>query len=212
MFDFYGVQIHWLGHSAFKIKGRRTLYIDPFHIKDGQDKADVILITHNHFDHCDVESLEKIVAPHTIIICATDCLSTVTRVGHVMDIKPITPGKSLEVFDIKVQAHPAYNTNKEFHPKHNEWVSYLININGVKIFHAGDSDAIPEFKDLRPDIALLPVSGVYVMTATEAADLAKTMQAKIAIPMHYDEVIGSSQDAEQFKTLVGETARILDKE
>jgi len=210
MLELYGVQLHWLGHAGFKIKGRRVVYIDPFQIPTDAEKADLILITHNHFDHCSTEDIAKIVAAHTTIICATDCLSSVTRVGHVMDIKPMTPGQSLTVMDITIQAFPAYNTNKDFHPKTNEWISYLISLNGVSIFHAGDTDLIPEMAKITCDIALLPVSGTYVMTAQEAAQAAKSIKAKAYIPMHYGSIIGTREDAEEFAGLI-QNAHIMDR-
>ncbi|MCD6463905.1 MBL fold metallo-hydrolase [Candidatus Woesearchaeota archaeon] len=191
-------RVEWLGHASFFIKGEPSIMLDPFKISR-QVKADIVLITHEHFDHCSVEDLEKVVTTETIIVCPPDCQSKLARV-NVKEVLPISPGKTVSVKGVTIRAVPAYNTNKPFHPKENEWVGYVLTIDGVTIYHAGDTDLIPEMKELQNiDIAMLPVSGTYVMNAQEAAEAVKIIKPKIAIPMHYGSIVGSLQDAEKFK-------------
>ncbi len=190
--------IHWLGHATFKIVTEdKIIYIDPFQLKK-KDQADIILITHEHFDHCSPEDVEKIQKPDTVIVTTSDCALKLSG-----EIKKVKPGDKINVKGIEIEAVPAYNTNKKFHPKENNWVGYIINIKGTKIYHAGDTDKIPEMKDFKNiDIALLPVSGTYVMTAEEAAEAATIINPKIAVPMHYGSIVGSEKDAKKFADLL----------
>ncbi|RKX55490.1 MAG: MBL fold metallo-hydrolase [Thermodesulfobacteriota bacterium] len=190
--------IHWLGHATFKIVTEdKIIYIDPFQLKK-KDQADIILITHEHFDHCSPEDVEKIQKSDTVIVTTSDCALKLSG-----EIKKVKPGDKINVKGIEIEAVPAYNTNKKFHPKENNWVGYIINIKGTKIYHAGDTDKIPEMKDFKNiDIALLPVSGTYVMTAEEAAEAATIINPKIAVPMHYGSIVGSEKDAKKFADLL----------
>lgn len=188
--------ITWLGHAGFKIKGEKTVYIDPFKIRDSEP-ADIIIITHEHFDHLSPEDLKNIQTGNTVVVTTPDCYSKVSG-----NVKTISPGRTLIVDGIKIEAVPAYNVNKKFHPKANGWIGVVVNINGKRIYHAGDTDDIPEMSGLKNiDIALLPVSGTYVMTAEEAADAANKIMPKIAVPMHYGAIVGTHVDAEKFKKL-----------
>ena len=188
--------ITWLGHAGFKIKGEKTVYIDPFKIKE-TEPADIIIITHEHFDHLSPEDIDKIQTGKTVIVTTPDCLIKVSG-----NIKAINPGTVLNVGGIEIEAVPAYNTNKQFHPRANGWVGVIVTVNGKRIYHAGDTDNIPEMSFLKNiDVALLPVSGTYVMTAEEAADAANKIMPKVAIPMHYGAIVGTKSDAEKFKKL-----------
>ena len=188
--------IKWLGHAGFKIKGEKTVYIDPFKIKE-IEPADIIIITHEHFDHLSQEDIDKIQTGKTVIVTTPDCLIKVSG-----NIKAINPGTVLNVDGIQIEAVPAYNTNKQFHPRANGWVGVIVTVNGKRIYHAGDTDNIPEMASLKNiDVALLPVSGTYVMTAEEAADAANKIMPKVAIPMHYGSIVGTRADAEKFKKL-----------
>ena len=188
--------IKWLGHSGFKITGSKTVYIDPFKIND-DEPADIIIATHEHFDHLSVEDIKKIKTGDTVIITTKDCFSKVSGNVRTIDI-----GQTLEVDGIKIEAVPAYNLNKEFHPKHNKWMGVVLTIDERRIYHAGDTDNIPEMSNLKNiDIALLPVSGTYVMTAEEAANAANMIKPKVAIPMHYGSIVGTALDAEKFQEL-----------
>lgn len=185
--------IHWLGHDTFKIIGEKVIFTDPFKIKK-EDVADMILITHDHYDHCSLEDIKKIQGPNTIIVATADCAKKLSG-----NIKVVKPGDKINVSGIEIEAVPSYNTNKQFHTKDKGWAGYIFTINKQRIYLAGDTDYIPEmktFKDIA--IALLPVSGTYVMTAEEAVQAALVMAPKIAIPMHYGSIVGNKNDAKKF--------------
>src|SRR4030066_1648350 len=184
--------IHWLGHDTFKISGEKTVYTDPFKIRK-KDTADIILITHEHSDHCSPEDVKKIQGPNTMIVATSDCAKKLSG-----KIKVVKPGDKINVEGIEIEAVPAYNTNKQFHPKANGWVGYIFTVKGERIYIAGDTDFIPEMKHFKADIALLPVSGTYVMTAEEAVNAALAIKPGLAVPMHYNSIVGTKDDAKRF--------------
>ena len=213
------INLEWKGHSCFLIQTEdKNIYIDPYKLKAGSGniKADVILITHSHYDHCSIEDLRRIVKDGTIIIGSPDCTSSLTKLEEKLDVKVIEPGKGIKIENIKIGAVPAYNTNKSFHSKSEYWNGYLIDIDGLKIYHAGDTDIIPEMSKLsKIDIALLPIDGKFTMNAEEAVKSAKIIKPKIAIPMHYGTLAENSEDAKRFAELCkqsGINAEILPKE
>lgn len=214
-----GVNITWLGHDGFLLEqagngtqNEKRIVIDPFKITNTIN-ADIVLITHDHYDHCSIEDLKKIVKEDTIIFLPADCISSLAgRVSGKTVL--LEPGKKVSVQGITIEAVPAYNLNKHFHPKDNQWLGYIITINNVRIYHAGDTDKIPEMKGLhgKVDVALLPVSGTYTMTAEEAAMAANEIMPKLAIPMHWGAgVVGTKADAEKFKQLCKCDVKILEK-
>ena len=194
MIEDFVKKLVWLGHDGFRIDGSKTIYIDPFQISDGP-KADIILITHEHFDHCSPDDVAKIQQPGTIIITEKDSVPKLTG-----DVRVVAPGESITIDDVKIEAVSAYNTDKDFHPKENGWLGFIVEIDGVRIYHAGDTDVIPEMKSLQADVALLPVSGTYVMTADQAVIAALDVNAKVTIPMHFGAIVGDSADADSFKS------------
>lgn len=184
--------IHWLGHDTFKITGEKIIYTDPFRIRK-EDVADIILITHEHYDHCSPEDVKKIQGPKTVIVTPADCAAKLRG-----NVRAARPGDKLDIAGIKIEVFPSYNTNKKFHTKDKGWVGYIFTVNGQRIYLAGDTDYIPEMKNIKADIALLPVSGTYVMTAEEAVKAALDIKPAIAIPMHYGSIVGSKEDARKF--------------
>jgi len=183
----------WLGHDVFRIDGSKTVYIDPYNIETGVN-ADLVLVTHDHFDHCSPEDVEKVQQPETIIVTEKDAAKKLSG-----NVKTMQPGDSLALDDINIEAVPAYNIDKDFHPKANGWLGFILEMDDVRIYHAGDTDFIPEMNDLNVDIALLPVSGTYVMTADEAVAAALAINPGVAVPMHYGAIVGDSSDADTFK-------------
>ncbi len=209
--------IHWLGHDSFRIDAEKTIYIDPWKLKAPSPPADVVLITHEHGDHCSPDDVAKIAGPETTIV--TNAASAKKLKKHKGQVQVIKPGESLSVHGIQLEAVPAYNINKfrspgtPFHPKEAQHVGFIVTTGGQRIYHAGDTDNIPEMEDFKVDIALLPVSGTYVMTAEEAADAARRIAPKVAIPMHYGAgVVGTLTDANRFAELYDGEVAILEQE
>lgn len=196
--------ITWLGHDGFLIKGSgKAIVIDPFQVKQCEP-ADVILVTHEHYDHCSPEDIQKVREASTVIVTEADSAKKLSG-----DVRVVQPGDKLTVSGIQIEAVPAYNTNKNFHPKQNGWLGFVLTVDGVRIYHAGDTDLIPEMDSIKADIALLPVSGTYVMTAEEAVEAAKIIKPKLVIPMHYDSIVGSADDARRFSDALSGTCEVV---
>ncbi len=193
MIKAFADKIAWLGHDGFRIDAEKTIYVDPYQIEGGP-VADLILITHEHFDHCSPEDIAKIQGPETVIVTEKDSAKKLTG-----DVRVVKPGETLDLGNVKIKAVPSYNTDTDFHPKKNGWLGFIVETEGLKVYHAGDADFIPEMKDFEVDIALLPVSGTYVMTADQAVKAALAINPKVAIPMHYGAIVGDEQDALNFK-------------
>ena len=217
MFEYQGLKISWLGHDSFRIKNGKTVVIDPFKIRPIPEKAYILLITHEHYDHLSMDDIKKVVNENTTVVTIPAVKKELSSL-KVKEIRAVKPGDKLKLGDVSIEVVPAYNLNKfrepgkVFHPKEDGKAGYIIGINGVRVYHAGDTDAIPEMKGLKVDVALLPVSGTYVMTAEEAAQAAKMVEPKLAIPMHYGVIVGSEQDAEKFKRLATVEVQILKPE
>ena len=195
------IDLKWMGHAGFLILYEgKNIYIDPYKLKPGTEKADIILITHSHYDHCSIEDLSRIVKDGSVIVCTADCQSKLAKLREKIDVKIAEPGKLIDLSIGEVKCVEAYNPQKQFHPKDEGWCGYILEIGGKRIYHAGDTDLIPEmstFTDI--DIALLPVGGTYTMSAKEAVQAAQTIKPKLAVPMHYgSEVVGTEEDALKF--------------
>jgi L-ascorbate metabolism protein UlaG (beta-lactamase superfamily) len=205
--DLDGVSFHWLGHDGFRIvAGGKTIYTDPYQLSKAQHNkhdADIVFISHNHFDHLSVDDLKHVIGKKTSIVAAKECVDQLMAAGAA-EVKGVAPGDRLTVQGLSVEVLAAYNTNKKFHPMADGKVGFVITIKGMRIYHTGDADDIPEMSAAQPDVALVPVSGTYVMTAEEAAGAVneKIKPKKLAIPMHYGAIVGSEQDAMRFKQLV----------
>lgn len=210
MIEIKGVKLSWLGHAGFRIVGGgKTIYVDPYKIKGGPT-ADIILITHNHFDHLSVEDIRKVSSSKTLMIGPRECEAKFRSLG--LEHKIVRPGMSLDLSGVKVEAVPSYNVNKSFHPKVDGKVGYVVTVGDVKVYHAGDTDRIPEMTNIKPDVSLLPVGGTYTMNAEEAAQAAKDIGVGLFIPMHYGSIVGSRGDADKFKSILEEKAIILELE
>jgi L-ascorbate metabolism protein UlaG (beta-lactamase superfamily) len=199
-------KIDWLGHASFRINGSKsTVYIDPWKLKTDSSPADVICITHSHFDHLSEEDVALIRTPSTVIIGPADCEG---NFGNAF--KAIAPGGSVTVGDVTVEAVPAYNVDKDFHPKKNNWVGFVVTVDGVRVYHTGDTDMIPEMANVKTDVVLLPVGGTYTMTVKQAADAVSKINPKVAVPMHCGDIVGTLQDRETFKAACKVPVVILD--
>ncbi|MDR3567552.1 MAG: MBL fold metallo-hydrolase [Syntrophobacteraceae bacterium] len=187
-------KIHWLGHDGIRIDGTTVVMIDPFRVSV-LTPADLILISHEHFDHCSPEDIEKIRKTDSVIVCDANAAKNIKG-----DVRVVAPGDRLTVKGVSIEVGPAYNTNKDFHPRAAGMLSFVFTLDGVRYYHAGDTDFIPEMKELDVDIAFLPVSGTYVMTADEAVAAATAINPKVAVPIHYGEIVGSQEDAKKFQS------------
>ncbi len=195
--------IEVLYHSSIRINKEKTIYIDPFKIDRNYNDADIIFITHDHYDHYSEEDIDKVINENTVIVIPEELLTKVLKKGiNKNAIITVKPNQKYMVQGIKFETVPAYNTNKTFHPKENGWVGYVIEINEIKYYIAGDTDITEENKKVKCDVAFVPVGGIYTMDFKEAAQLVNQIQPKVAIPIHYGSVVGTKQDAEEFIKLL----------
>ena len=192
-------------HSCIKYEGEKIIYIDPFKIIEEYKDADIIFITHSHYDHFSIEDINKIKKEDTIIVITKDIEEKAISLGFKKEnIIVVEPNKEYEIKDIKIKTVPAYNINKKFHPKENNWVGYIIYINGISYYIAGDTDITEENKNIKCDVAFVPIGGTFTMDFKEAASLINEIKPKIVVPIHYGEIVGTKQDAVEFKKLIGE--------
>ena len=205
MLEYEGIQITWLGHDGFKLKKGKVVYVDPYQLKSAAEPADVVCVTHEHFDHLSVDDLKKVVTSHTTVVTIAACQEAAKGLRP-KAVRVVKSGDRIEVEGIAIDVVPAYNTSKfrspgkPFHPQAEGKVGFVLGLGGIRIYHAGDTDEIPEMaKVAGVDVALLPVSGTYVMTAAEAINACLAIRPKLAIPMHYGAIVGSAADAEAFK-------------
>ena len=195
--------IEVLYHSSIRINKEKIIYIDPFKINKNYNDADIIFITHDHYDHYSEEDIDKVINENTTIIIPDELLTKLLRKGiNKNEIITVEPNKNYMVQGIKFETISAYNTNKTFHPKENGWVGYIIIINGIRYYIAGDTDITEENKQVKCDVAFVPVGGTYTMDFKEAASLINEIKPKIAIPIHYGSIVGTEQDAIDFIRLL----------
>ena len=192
-----------LYHSSIKIKDNKTIYIDPFKIDKDYNDADIVFITHDHFDHYSEEDIDKVINENTTIIIPEELLTKILRKGiNKNAVITVESNKEYMVQGIKFETIPAYNTNKTFHPKENYWVGYIITLDGIRYYIAGDTDITEENRKVKCDVAFVPVGGTYTMNYSEAAELVNIIKPKIAVPIHYGSVVGTKQDATNFIKLL----------
>lgn len=206
--------LRWLGHDSFLLQGEVAIYLDPWHLPKGLPKADIVLISHEHGDHCSPEDVAEVQDSDTVVFASENAACQLEG-----DVRIMRPGDEATVAGITVRAVPAYNVDKfrapgrPFHPKGALHNGYLVKVGKECLYFAGDTDQIPEMAEIDCDVALLPVSGTYVMTAEEAAQAAATIDPQVAVPMHYGAgIVGTNEDAERFRELYGGEVRILDAE
>ncbi len=200
-------RIHWLGHASFRIEGPPTIYIDPWQLGSNPPPADLILVTHDHYDHCSPDDVARIRKADTVVIANPGAAKKLGK-----GVQVVKAGDRLEVAGVTVEAVPAYNVDKSFHPKRAGHVGYVVTVAGTRIYHTGDTDPIPEMEGVAADILLVPVSGTYVADATQAAEIVRAVKPKTAIPMHIGAIVGSQADAERFKGLADCQVVVPEKE
>ena len=195
--------IEVLCHSSIRINKEKVIYIDPFKIDKNYNDADIIFITHDHYDHYSEEDIDKVKKEDTIIVAPEELLTKLLRKGFRQDyIITVDSDEEDMVEGIKFETIPAYNTNKQFHPKENGWVGYIVEIRGIRYYIEGDTDITEENKKVKCDVAFVPAGGTYTMDFKEAAELINEIKPKIAVPIHYGSVVGTKQDATDFIKLL----------
>ena len=190
-------------HSSIRINKGLVIYFDPYKINKDYNDADIVFITHSHYDHYSEDDLKKVIKDNTIIVIPSDLEEKVLEFGfdkeHIIVVKP---SKEYNILGINVKTIPAYNTNKNFHPKDNNWVGYIISLDNTTYYIAGDTDKTPENKQVKCDVAFVPIGGTYTMNTFEAAELVNEIKPKIVVPIHYGLIVGTKEDVINFKNLI----------
>lgn len=188
------VEILWYHHASFRIAGAGcAVYIDPWKLPDDPHDADVVFVSHSHYDHCSPEDIAKVSRDDTTVIAPAETIEKLAAANAV------APGERLTIREVTLEAVAAYNIGKQFHPAGNHWCGAVLTLAGQRIYYAGDTDLIPEMSDLAEvDLALLPVGGTYTLTAAEAARACQAIGCKQAVPYHWGDIVGEASDAETF--------------
>ncbi|MGD8624466.1 MAG: MBL fold metallo-hydrolase [Anaerolineae bacterium] len=205
-------KLHWLGHDSFRLDGPVVIYFDPWQLQGDLPRADLVFVSHEHHDHCSPEDVAKISGPDTVVVANAGSADRLPRA------QTVRPGDNLQVKGIEIEAVRAYNVDKfrspgvPFHPREADHVGYVVTVEGVRLYHTGDTDPIPEMDEIDCDVALLPVSGKYVMTAEEAVEAAGMLQPQIVVPMHYGSGIGGGDDGQRFAGMYDGDVAVLKRE
>ena len=195
--------IEVLCHSSIKINKEIIIYFDPFKIEKNYNDADIIFITHDHYDHYSEEDIDKVIKNNTIIVSPVDLLEKLLNKGLKKEnIISVEPYEDYNIKNLKFSTIPAYNVNKQFHPRKNNWVGYLIELEGITYYIAGDTDITEDNKKIKCDVAFVPIGGTFTMNYQEASELINTIKPKIVVPIHYGSIVGTKEDAINFKKLI----------
>lgn len=204
------MKIEVLCHSSVKISSDLNFYFDPFGIEKSLFDADIIFVTHPHFDHFSIKDINKVIKDETVVVAPVSMENELKK-NSIKHYFLVEPNKSYEIKGIKVEAIPAYNIDKPMHKKEYGWVGYAIEVEGKKVYVPGDIDSIKEGKSLKVDYAFVPVGGTYTLNYSEAADFINEMKPKHVIPYHYGSIVGNKNDGESFKNLVDKDIDVIIK-
>lgn len=186
-------------HSSIRYAGGATVWFDPFRVADAPCDADVVFVTHDHYDHFSPEDIRRVMKPDAVLVLPETCVAAALQAGFTpAQLLPVRPGEAYTVKDLPFTAVPAYNLGKPFHPRGNRWVGYVVTLEGRRVYVAGDTDDTPDARSVSCDVAFLPVGGTYTMTAAEAAALANALHPQIAVPTHYGSIVGAMTDGDDF--------------
>ena len=196
------MEIKLNAQSSIKIISNKTIYFDPYLIKEETHDADLIFITHDHYDHFDLDSINKIVKDDTLIIMPDSMV--IKNIIHLNrnNVRGVVPNNEYTINNVSFKTIPSYNTNKAFHKKEYNWVGYLVNIEDKILYIAGDTDPTEENQQVKCDIAFLPIGGTYTMDYKEAANLTNLIKPAVVIPIHYHTIVGTRETAEEFSKLI----------
>lgn len=197
--------------SSIFIDWDKKIYIDPYKISKNYNDADFIFLTHSHYDHFSKVDMEKVINDKTKIVCPFSMKNEVLDLGFSNEVIAVMPGDEIEVDSILISAVHAYNIDKDFHKKSYGWVGYIIMLDDVRIYIAGDTDSNPDIADIKCDIALVPIGGVYTMNVMEAAEFINSIKPKVVIPIHYGSIVGEKSYQDTFKEMVNEDIKVMIK-
>lgn len=190
--------------SSIKLTLDKIIYFDPYKIEDNKHDADIIFITHNHYDHMDNESIEKVKNENTIIV-APKSMEEIIRNIEFRDYIFLNPGDDINIDNINVKAIPAYNIEKTFHPRENNWLGYIVTYNNISYYVAGDTDKTEDNEKVKCDIALIPIGGHFTMDVLEASELIRIINPSVVIPIHYGSIIGDILDGKKLADILSDT-------
>ena len=197
-------------HSSIRIGGETVMYFDPFHLRDAPHDADIVFITHDHYDHLSPEDIARVRKTTTLFVMPASCKKAVER-SWLDYCYFLSPGEKTEVCGVPVEAVAAYNSLKPFHPKKNGWLGYVVTVEGQRIYVAGDTDENKDNLAVQCDVALVPVGGTYTFDAKHAAKFVNKLRPAVAIPTHYGDIVGTLADGDAFAAEVDEGIEVIKK-
>lgn len=214
MSNFKTDQISVNTQSSIRIESAEgtVIYLDPLGIEGNPEDADLILVTHSHYDHFSTADIAKIRKDSTKLVIPSSMKGDMEKNGFgLQDYLSMEAGDMISAAGIHIRAVPAYNKLKPFHPRRNGWIGYVLTVDGARIYVAGDTDALKENTSIDCDIAMVPIGGTYTMNPREAAAFINSLKPAIVIPTHYGSIVGKPADADEFERHVDQPVRVIRK-